>query len=173
MLIGLMGKARSGKDTVADYLVNNYSFEKVAFADPVKDFVEKHFHIPKEELYGKKTHLSRRVLQGIGDGCREEFGKNIWIEKLTENTKEKGDLVISDVRYANEAAYIKKNGGVLIRIIRDSGQPIEYNAGHVSEIEQEKVIPDFSIHNDRDIPALSIKVDRIFDFINKMNKGVK
>lgn len=34
MLIGICGQAGSGKDTVADHLCKNFSFVKVAFADP-------------------------------------------------------------------------------------------------------------------------------------------
>jgi hypothetical protein len=36
MIIGLLGNNRSGKDTIADYLVKNYNFKKYAFADQIK-----------------------------------------------------------------------------------------------------------------------------------------
>jgi dephospho-CoA kinase len=39
MLIGLSGKAGAGKDTVADYLVRCYKFQRMAFADPMKRFL--------------------------------------------------------------------------------------------------------------------------------------
>ena len=37
MILGLVGFASSGKDTVADYLVRNHNFNRIAFADPLKD----------------------------------------------------------------------------------------------------------------------------------------
>ena len=40
MLIGVCGKAGSGKDTIADYLVKKYNFKKIALADPIKRMVE-------------------------------------------------------------------------------------------------------------------------------------
>ena len=39
MIIGLSGYARSGKDTVAETLVNEYGFKRVAFADKIKDLL--------------------------------------------------------------------------------------------------------------------------------------
>ena len=36
VLIGIIGKKGSGKDTVSDYLVENHLFHKLAFADPIK-----------------------------------------------------------------------------------------------------------------------------------------
>jgi len=35
--IGLFGYAGSGKDTVAEYLVKNYQYTRIAFADPLKE----------------------------------------------------------------------------------------------------------------------------------------
>lgn len=35
-IVGISGRAKSGKDTAADFLVKNHGFVKVAFADPIK-----------------------------------------------------------------------------------------------------------------------------------------
>jgi hypothetical protein len=37
MIIGLSGYARSGKDTVAELLVLNYGFKRMAFADGIRE----------------------------------------------------------------------------------------------------------------------------------------
>ncbi len=52
MIIGISGKANSGKDTVADYLVSQYKFTKVALADPLKRFLMEIFDFSEEQLWG-------------------------------------------------------------------------------------------------------------------------
>ena len=39
MIIGLSGYARSGKDAVAQVLVSEFGFKRVAFADPIRDLL--------------------------------------------------------------------------------------------------------------------------------------
>ena len=52
MIIGLCGKKRVGKDTFADYLVDNYNFDKYAFANPLKEACRIMFCFNDEQLYG-------------------------------------------------------------------------------------------------------------------------
>jgi hypothetical protein len=52
MIIGISGKANSGKDTAADYLAKQYKFTKVALADPLKRFVMEVFDFSEEQLWG-------------------------------------------------------------------------------------------------------------------------
>ena len=51
-IIGVSGQAGSGKDTVADYLVQSHGFTKVALADPLKRFGHKVFAFTEEQLWG-------------------------------------------------------------------------------------------------------------------------
>lgn len=52
MIIGLCGIAGSGKDTVADFLVKNHGFVKVALADPLKRICKEVFGFTDEQLWG-------------------------------------------------------------------------------------------------------------------------
>lgn len=52
MIIGLCGKAGSGKDTVADILVRDLGFVKIAFADPLKRVCKDIFDFSDEQLWG-------------------------------------------------------------------------------------------------------------------------
>lgn len=52
MIIGVSGNAGSGKDTIADYLVERHGFKKVAFADPMKRFCKEVFDFSDEQLWG-------------------------------------------------------------------------------------------------------------------------
>ena len=95
MLIGVLGRKGSGKDTVSDYIVNKYNFEKMIIADPLKIACKELFNFTDEQLYGnlKETvdpqwGLSpRQAFQWLGtDIFRNEvnelnpdIGNNFWI----------------------------------------------------------------------------------------------
>ena len=57
MIIGICGLIGSGKDTIADYLVTNYNFKKLSFADKLKDSVATMFDWDRELLDGKTCLL--------------------------------------------------------------------------------------------------------------------
>ena len=54
IIIGLLGKKRSGKDTSGNYLIEKYNFVKYAFADPVKEICRILFDFSDEQLFGNK-----------------------------------------------------------------------------------------------------------------------
>ena len=150
MIIGISGKAGSGKDTAAkmlevlyanpDISYEDFSNRKyknfadiqiVHFADILKETVQVLFGIGEWETNtqeGKKTTISwigktvRELLQGIGQGLRDAIDPNLWVKILFANTEGWSNYIIADVRYPNEVYAIKKRNGVLIRIDRkDAG----------------------------------------------------
>ena len=146
MIIGISGKAGSGKDTEAKMLEVLYanpdiSYEDFAnkryknfadiqivhFADILKETVQVLFGIGEWETNtqeGKKTTINwigktvRELLQGIGQGLRDAIDPNLWVKILFANTEDWSNYIIADVRYPNEVYAIKKRNGVLIRIDR-------------------------------------------------------
>jgi hypothetical protein len=52
VIVGVMGQARSGKDTMATHLVQNYDFVRIGLADPLKRFCKEVFDFSDEQLYG-------------------------------------------------------------------------------------------------------------------------
>jgi hypothetical protein len=74
-LIGIHGKARSGKDELCRILCDTYGFKRIAFADAIRDLAVKYFETPREETLDKKTKESRRILQGIGVSIRNYLTK--------------------------------------------------------------------------------------------------
>ena len=146
MIIGISGKAGSGKDTAAKMLEVLYanpdiSYEDFAnkryknfadiqivhFADSLKETAQVLFRIGEWETNtqeGKKTTIDwigktvRELLQGIGQGLRDAIDFDIWVKILFANTEGWSNYIIADVRYPNEVYAIKKRNGVLIRIDR-------------------------------------------------------
>lgn len=150
MIIGISGKAGSGKDTAAKMLEVLYanpdiSYEDFAnrryknfadiqivhFADTLKETAQVLFRISEWETNtqeGKKTTINwigktvRELLQGIGQGLRDAIDPNLWVKILFANTKDWSNYIIADVRYPNELEAIKERNGILIRIDRkDAG----------------------------------------------------
>jgi hypothetical protein len=141
MIIGIVGLIGAGKDTIADYLVNLHQFRRESFAHTLKDAVASVFGWDRELLEGRtkqsrawreqvdpwwSQRLSmpnltpRWVLQYWGtEVARRAFHDDIWIASL-ENKLRKltDDVVISDCRFPNEIAAIKRAGGVVIRVVR-------------------------------------------------------
>jgi len=136
MIIGICGLIGSGKGTVADMLVDQHGFEKLSFADSLKDAVAAVFGWPRHLLEGdtdesrswreQKDHwwadrldmpnlTPRWVLQWWGtEVCRRGFHDDIWVasieSKLRDRTK---NYVIPDTRFPNEIDMIARSGGTV------------------------------------------------------------
>ena len=143
MIIGLAGLAGSGKDTVANFIVEKHEFVRVSFADALKDASAVIFSWPRNMLEGDTIEsrdwreqvdsywsakfgyavTPRIMLQKFGtDVCRSHLHDNIWIncveKKLQENCKNKLNTIITDVRFPNEVKMIHNAGGKVFRVKR-------------------------------------------------------
>ncbi len=141
MIIGVCGLIGAGKDTIADYLVNIHQFRRESFANTLKDAVSAVFGWDRELLEGRTKHsrawreqvdpwwserlgmptlTPRWVLQYWGtEVVRKSFHDDTWIASLENKLrKTTDDVVISDCRFPNEIAAIKRAGGVVIRVHR-------------------------------------------------------
>ena len=141
MIIGICGVIGSGKDTVADYLTNFHEFRRESFANSLKDAVAQVFGWDRTMLEGrtkqarewreqvdpwwsdrlKMPELTPRwVLQHWGtEVCRHGFHDDIWIASLENKLRHsEDDVVISDCRFPNEIAAIRRANGLVVRVIR-------------------------------------------------------
>jgi len=171
MLIGLAARARCGKDTVADYLCQKHDFNKLAFAAPVKAAAQAIFGLTDEETWGdacKEQKLQgwlmspREMFQLVGtELCRNGIRQDIWLvrmEKTIADLKQNGRqrIVISDIRFENEAALIRSMGGVVWHIDRPAAPLV---TGHVSESGVAHESGDVVLHNDDGLMELYCGVD--------------
>ena len=141
MIFGVCGFIGSGKDTVADYLVNFHEFRRESFADTLKDAVAAVFGWDRTLLEGRTkearewreevdhwwaerlgmpTLTPRWVLQYWGtEVCRKSFHDDIWIASLENKIRNsKDDIIVSDVRFPNEVKAIKNQQGKMIWVQR-------------------------------------------------------
>ncbi len=113
-ILGICGFARSGKDEFGRVLVGK-GFTRVAFADSLKQEISRHLGVTVETLEEEKA-IWRPLLVEWGRG-RRRLDPDCWIKRASENLPA-GDIVVTDVRYPNEAKWIWSLGGYLVRIIR-------------------------------------------------------
>ena len=141
MIIGVCGFIGSGKDTIADYLVNFHEFRRESFASTLKDAVASVFGWDRTMLEGRTkearewreqvdpwwaarldmpTLTPRWVLQYWGtEVCRKAFHDDIWIASLENKLRNSKDhVVISDCRFPNEISSIKNAGGQIVWVQR-------------------------------------------------------
>lgn len=179
MLLGITGLAQHGKDTIGERLVVCWGFKRQSFADGVKDLayatnplipnggtgrtlqsiVDQHGWDAAKTLFPPV----RTYLQNLGQTCREMFGEDIWIRKVEREWLEGYAplTVITDVRYPNEAEWIRRQNGKVVRVERlpyfDNGVGIT----HASESSVLEVRWDAFIANDGTIEDLWAKTDEL------------
>jgi hypothetical protein len=170
----LSGFAQSGKDTVASILVSEHGYKRIAFADPIKDLLLKinpqsgmsRVHPLVDKLgwdIAKQIPEVRKLLQDLGTGAREVLGQDVWVKAALSKAHDnigglKGKYVFTDVRFTNEAKFIKEMGGVIWRI--DRPNVVAANA-HVSEHELNEYEFDQWIHNSEDLNFLKEAVEKV------------
>jgi len=133
ILIGLTGLPGSGKDTLADVLCHSEDWERMSFADPIKNGLSEMFNIPvsymgqnpiKNDSNFKFGKSIRYMLQTLGtEFGRDLIDENVWCNIGEENINRLHDkfdspIVVTDLRFQNEFDMIKRLGGVTINIIR-------------------------------------------------------
>lgn len=130
MIIGLAGKKESGKTTAAQSIVDSLGFKKLSFAEPVKKMIDSLLfdlgctETGKKDLAQYIQVTKRYLYQTLGtEWGRKMIHPNIWLMIADIRVIEVIDIgyehiVIDDVRFENEADYIRERGGVIIHIER-------------------------------------------------------
>ena len=185
MLIGLVGLIGSGKDTVAEHLVEYHGFKRDSFAKSLKDAVASMFNWDRKLLEGStkksrewreqpdafwserfgKEVTPRWVLQQFGtEIMRGQMYDSIWIDSCI--CRYKGEpTVISDTRFINEIKTIKAQGGKII-CVKNGELPtqkeMQEKGAHQSEWDWLNSDFDFVIENNGTKEELFEKVDELF-----------
>lgn len=163
-LIGLLGRARSGKDTFARGLIAR-GYQRVAFADALRTSLLKtnplvasswNDGIPrrlsvlvhsfgweglKSGEYGAEV---RRLLQHHGVAIRE-IDPDFWVTAAIGRVGTPDGVVVTDVRFPNEAETIQERGGILVRVVRPS--LVTPKTAHISETALDDYPTDFTVRN--------------------------
>lgn len=174
MIIGLCGAAGSGKNTVGELICGIADAKWLSFAEPIYAAVAAITGMTAEE-FSDRT-VKERPIEWLGKSPREllqtlgtEWGRNsvhqeIWIRRAMRRAERMGGLVvITDVRYDNEAEAIRASGGVVWEIRRQgAGIP----GGHASEAGVADDLIDLRIENDGTVGSLAATVYTALDTLH-------
>lgn len=182
-IIGLTGKKGAGKDTVARLIHSiDDTYRAIAFADPLKDAVAAMLLVPrsyledrnvKEEPIAVIGKSPRYMMQTLGtEWGRELIHPDLWVILASERIDhllQFARVVITDVRFENEAEMIRKKGGIIVHIIR----PEVENSGdaHASETGIEKKDEDYLIYNTSSLDELQLEVQGLYEHLESKLKS--
>lgn len=182
--IALIGKARSGKDTVAAHLIATHSYTRVAFADPLKEMafamdpiisadaphpqlgdmgpvrLAEMVRLHGWEIVKDQFPEARRVLQHLGSAVRDQ-DEDFWLQQAMNKVWAAYDwnlpVVVTDCRYRNEADELREAGFMLVRIERPGTDP----GTHASETELDYLQCDRVVRNAGTLDELYTQVGKL------------
>tara|TARA_Y100000114_G_scaffold60719_1_gene55723 strand:+ start:989 stop:1624 length:636 start_codon:yes stop_codon:yes gene_type:complete len=182
MLIGIVGLIGSGKDTVANRLVEKHGYIRDSFAKSLKDAVSSMFNWDREMLEGNTTSsrhwreqpdkfwserfgkpvTPRWVLQHFGtEVMRGKMYDGIWVDSCIGRYKGQ-NTVISDTRFINEIKTIRAHGGIILCVKRGTlptKKEMQDKGAHQSEWDWLENDYEITINNDGSLDDLYAKVD--------------
>ena len=142
-IIGIAGYARTGKDTFGSILIKELknvglSAKKLSLAFELKSdldsFLTQKFDISAFTEDPKEKNFIRPLLICYGTDLMRKKDPEYWIKKLQKtidiNNNHGIISAVCDIRFVNEASWLKRNGGILIHLQRDGIVPADKNEEH-------------------------------------------
>lgn len=179
ILIGLGNKARQGKDYVAKYMQNALPDIKLySFAKELKSYCKEHHDklLPQWQLAHQTKQIPSSkddpiygctaILQWYGTDIARAQNPNRWVEAIRDRIQiDIPDIaIITDVRFPNEAEFVKENNGYLVQVIRVKEDGTQFldpgrDPNHPSETALDEYLGwDYIIRvKDGDLEALEFK----------------
>lgn len=197
IVIGITGRKRSGKDTVGKYLIDEYGFVRVAYADALKEACKIIFGFSDEQVYGDDlkeindeywNHSPREILQKVGTELFRErlpqicsnISNDIWIrsvDRQIQNLRKQGHtrFVITDVRFPNELDFIAKYKGRSWKVERpsiiiDPSIPVHASEAMIDEFKCDVVfVNDQSLEDLYD--TVEVEITKVLDHLEEESES--
>ena len=177
-LIGIHGPLESGKDTVAQTIIEVFPtfYKQYAFAWPIKKACQVMFGFTEADMNDRtlkeRTHpvwgiTPRKAMQLLGtEYGRNMINVNMWVMRamveINKNSEDGYGTIISDVRFDNEAEIIRERNGIIIHIDRPDLDKSKENYNHSSEMGIKREPSDIIIDNSGSLLEFRAKILDIF-----------
>lgn len=173
-IIGLTGVARAGKDSVAQCLRDLYGYRQESFAAPIREFVARILGCDLATLESIKEKpiawlggtTPRWMMQTVGtEWGRRTIDPDLWVKacmhRVADHINLGSRVVISDVRFDNEAENIIARGGHVWRIERPGAGSV--SSAHASEAGIHDNLVTHTLQNVGTLVDLRITVVRVLE----------
>lgn len=175
-IIGLTGKAGVGKDTFAKMLQEFDTYGTVSFASPLKEmlatigFPEPSDRKDKESQIEGFNFTWREAAQKLGTEWARGLDEDIWVKiakrKILANPKL--NIIVTDVRFSNEAEMIQKLGGYVVEIVGRDTTTTGDSAKHASELGVSSSLIDITVNNNSTIDDLRDQAIIVNGIVNRI-----
>lgn len=172
-LIAICGSKRSGKDTIANYLVEKHGYQNIKIAENLKTIVKELFNFTNDQVgesddkdvIDKTWNITpRQALQFLGTEVMQykiqellpHIGRKFWINSLIKSLDPNKKYVVSDMRFVHEYEELAKLNVYVIKVFRPA---IVQEDTHSSETEYKTIPENLCIINDTTIPDMLIKLN--------------
>jgi hypothetical protein len=188
ILIGLTGRKRAGKDSVAAAIERNYGSNRVlttSFAKPIRDFVASLLGVTRNQLEAVKDEsvtlpgnvkiFPRVAMQTLGTEWGRALHPDLWVarcENWLDDIEREGArladyVLVTDVRFDNEAEMIRRRGGYVVQVTRPGAD----GSGdtHASELGVSHRFVDIVLQNNGSLGDLALDVsDVLMPYIKRL-----
>jgi dephospho-CoA kinase len=176
LLIGILGRSRSGKDTVAQIIqsIVPYQYEVMRFAQPIKNALHEIYGFSIEQMEDDQKELidsrynitPRQAMRDMTTHYMTMHGPSFFSKNLFDiydkNTINHG-IIIPDVRYEHDIIQIQKRGGIVLKIVRPTNKIEHIWEDHINDLNS-----DYVINNDSDLNELR---NNVLDLIESYKTG--
>jgi hypothetical protein len=171
-IIGIAGRARAGKSTAAELLLRMGAGKYLySFADPLRAMLKAGLGIDLDNPYWAMRkedpmpefggHSPRALLQSLGtEWGRQMVDANLWLTLAAKALRQRGPgMIVADVRFANEAAWVRGMGGIVLHIERGNAPAVR---PHASEAGVRQLPGDLRIFNESSLDSLHVGLAKLF-----------
>ncbi len=176
-MVGFAGPQGSGKNTCGKILAQSYGYIQMAFANPVRaglyalnplieadNGIVARLQTVVDQIGWDSAKRGSKDLRGLmqrfgTEAGRDLHGYNCWVAIAERLAKVNRNYVFTDVRFQNEADWIRSCGGIIIYVDRDD-VPVQA-ANHKSEEYNVKEDADFIIFNNGTRQELGVQLTQI------------
>ena len=151
MKLAISGKMGSGKSHLADKLMKMFDFKKTSFAERVKELAAELFNM-KEKDRGLLINLATKM---------REIDPKVWINCVINSVNKNQNIVLDDLRLANEYQTLKDNNWIIIKLdINEEIRKKQLQEKYKSNYESHKI--HFDSITENDVVSMA---DNCFDFV--------